>query len=315
MHDRQSYSSYHFVLRARFRLNVIVDRLNGVLFASIHSCCSRLEVHFLARDYKFTFLKMSDVTITECFLISSESMKRKVRVDKAFTKEVDDRRFIQIATHLVYAPSLFANGHPTRALAFTDVFETLTKLRNAEFDKYEESKKPPKLEIHGVDIPNPKRRQVDPEAKIAFPKTITIEAPAYGPIQSTSMTIMTNWKRSVPLYVELTGENLQYLMDVCNYQIGVGDKKRQSKPPKKLKSKSTSDQCDEVDEHTDSEAGDEANDEVDAKADGESPIAENKCDIDVEKDCEQMTSPKATISIAINNSRQSELAQYFRSPK
>ena len=220
---------------------------------------------------------MSDVTITECFLISSESMKRKVRVDKKFTKEVDDRRFLHVATSLVYAPSLFANGHPSRALAFTDVFETIVNLRTADFENYEESRRPPRLEIDGIDIPTPKRRNISSEVKVGYPKIVTIEAPAYGPIDGISMIILSSWNKSSPLFVELTEDNLQYMMDVCKYQIEEGDKKRirsASKPKSDIGTNG------EIDEDVDCDASDkvhDAPDEVDDEVHGESPHEQTPC--------------------------------------
>ena len=40
-----------------------------------------------------------------------------------------------------------------------------------------------------------------------------------------SMTILSSWNKAAPLFVELTENNLQYLIDVCAYQIEVGEKK------------------------------------------------------------------------------------------
>ena len=218
---------------------------------------------------------MSDVTITECFLISSESMKRKVRVDKKFTKEVDDRRFLHVATSLVYAPSLFANGHPSRALAFTDVFETIVNLRNDDFENYEESHRPPRLEIDGIDIPTPKRRNISSEVKVGYPKIVTIEAPAYGPIDGLSMTILSSWNKAAPLFIELTEDNLQYMMDVCKYQIEVGDKKRTGSASKPKSDIGIGGEIDEGDDASD--VVHDAPDEVDDEVHGESPHEQTPC--------------------------------------
>ena len=87
--------------------------------------------------------------------------------------------------------------------------------------------------------------------------------------------------------------------------------KRKSKPTSKTG------QCGEIDQRVDSDAPDADDDEVDATLAGESPLPDSKSEIDVEKDCEQTPSPKATMSITtpLKNRAQSNLDRYFHSPK
>jgi hypothetical protein len=109
------------------------------------------------------------------------------------------------------------NKDTGRVLAKTDIIEQLQKLRDIEYAKY----CGPKVEDDlGVE---PVQGKLVPRSDM--PKLATITAPSFEGIDGLPVKVALD-RSNMALKMELSLENIDYLMRVCRYQANMGNIKR-----------------------------------------------------------------------------------------
>jgi hypothetical protein len=117
----------------------------------------------------------------------------------------------------------------TRPMARTNVIERLTKERDDDFARQLEGVEPePQHEDLGIDLstehrPAAKRRRTSTRPVLS--QTTVIAAPSVLGVEGIDMCVALDGPGK-PLWMEFSGENLNYVSSVCRAQLRVGDIQR-----------------------------------------------------------------------------------------
>jgi hypothetical protein len=167
---------------------------------------------------------MEPMVVERAFVISGGGMKHRVTVPASDTKDVDGKTYVHLAKSAHYIASLLANRIGSeRALARTDVVETITELRNAKLRAMVAKHDPQEQ----CSIFKPKVNvRISVSVKARLPTSVEVTLPKYGDIPGRPISVLLGNKTTAPLYVALTGESIAHLRKVCQWQIQDGSIKR-----------------------------------------------------------------------------------------
>ena len=188
--------------------------------------------------------------------ISGNSLPRRVIVPKEFTMSWNDKTFIQLTKYPLWSTSLFGSrrcsspaheqGSGHRPLSQTDVFETITRLRNEAIDNIEMTtsarSKGYTSAQEAVDAGailqtttatgRALRSKAMINARSGSTSEVTIKTPTMFDIEGVEMQVAMACKhaKTAATWIEMTSSNLSYIRQVCLAQISAGDLKRKRVP-------------------------------------------------------------------------------------
>jgi hypothetical protein len=134
-------------------------------------------------------------------------------------------------------------GRRARLLARTDVIQQLVTARNENIITNKGEGDVEQLTLFD-DEPSTKRIKV--EEKVDMPTTIVIDAPTIGDVDGIPIKLMNSWKKTAPLYVELTVDVISYMRNACKWQLKYASIHR-GREPKKVSDESLDDSEDHED--------------------------------------------------------------------
>ena len=169
------------------------------------------------------------IEIKHCVQISGGGLGRRVTIPHELLKQDSGVTYIHCSTVPKCIASLFVGrgnggGVEERRFSRTNVFEVITKLRNAKIDEHTQPPEPQETLI--ICGGNNKPKRVSADKKLEALVSIEVDAPAFGEVQGIAMRVMMGWKKSAPLFIELNQRNIAYLRDACQYQLDSGEIKR-----------------------------------------------------------------------------------------
>jgi hypothetical protein len=171
-----------------------------------------------------------------CFVTSFVPMAMsphlKLPVFLTDRKEVDGKTFIKMIKVDWKIGRMLIGGFVknTRPLAKTDVIERLTKLRDDNFalalgGAGVDMNNAPQHDDLGIDISTEHRPAVKRRRRALLPQTTVVSAPSVVGVEGIDMCVALDGPGK-PLWMEFSGENLNYVSSVCRAQLRVGDIKR-----------------------------------------------------------------------------------------
>lgn len=176
-----------------------------------------------------SMMPVDPIEIKSCLQVSGGGLGRRVTIPPELLKEDNGSTFIHCSTVPKCIASLFVGrgtgaGAEERRFSRTNVFEVITKLRNAKINEHTNSREPQEtLNICGSST---KPKRISADQKLEAPVSVEIDAPRFGEVQGISMRVMLGWRKSAPLFVECTPANIAYLRGACQYQLESGGIKR-----------------------------------------------------------------------------------------
>ena len=155
---------------------------------------------------------MPPFVIEESLAISGGDMQHRVTIPAKHIEKVDDTTFIHVSTVPNYAAVLFAGRRDTktRVLSKTSVFEQLVSLRNDKVQELIQTKSVATENLAIFDGTAPKRTRLAADTKMGCPDTVTIRTPAIAGAIGIRMKVISSWKKTSPLFIEVDLEHITY---------------------------------------------------------------------------------------------------------
>ena len=145
---------------------------------------------------------------------------------------VAERKYIKISkadTKIIRLITGHGIGHE-RALAYTSIVEDLIKLREKRRLELIEQKLPsktakPKEDLELDTAPPSKKAKTAPALEIILPEVVDVVTPEINGVQPIVISLILGQPTS-PLWIELSGKNVDYIRDVASAQMEHGGIKR-----------------------------------------------------------------------------------------
>ena len=195
---------------------------------------------------------MSGIVIHKTITISGDNMK-SVTIPERHLKKEGGSTFLHVSTVPNYMGALLLSertkikdqgwGRRARLLARTDVIQQLVTARNEKIITIKGEGDVEHMSLFDAE-PSTKRIKVD--EKVDMPTTIVIDAPTIGDVDGIPIKLLLSWKKTAPLYVELTADVISYMRNACKWQLKHASIHR-GRDPKKVSDESLDDSTDHED--------------------------------------------------------------------
>ena len=170
---------------------------------------------------------MSNIVIKKTITVSGDNMKR-VTIPDDHIKEEGGSLFLHASNVPNYMSALLLSdikdrrgGRMERWMARTDVIGQLVGARNHQIHVLM-TKEAKAVEQMTLFDEGPSRKRIKIDDKVDMPTTAVIDAPTIGDVKGIPMKVMMSWKKTAPLYVELTVDVISYMRSACKWQIDHG---------------------------------------------------------------------------------------------
>ncbi len=166
---------------------------------------------------------MSNIVIQKTYTISGDNMSRVTIPVEHFIEE-GDSVYLHASAVPNYMSALLIGrvqdrrgGRVERLLAHTDVIQQLVSLRNEKITELLTKKDDVEQLSLFDDERSTKRIKID--NKVDMPPNVAINAPTIGDVEGIPIKVMMSWRKTAPLYVELTVDVISYMRSACQWQI------------------------------------------------------------------------------------------------